>query len=111
MSPEDDEGGGCRVSCRCWIASELASTEACSDLREAARAFKVVWRALGSLMAVVRRWVGGAEEGRDGGGGDGGRLGEEGLERDTRLSRALVPRIGGPQLRSVGLRLREAEGD
>ena len=88
------------MSCRCWIASELASTEACSDLREAARAFKVVWRALGSLMAAVWRGVGGVGEGRDDGGGDGGRLGEEGLDRDTRLSRASMPKTAGPRLRS-----------
>ena len=53
-----------------------------------------------SPMAFTRHGVGGAEEGRDGGGGDGGRLGEEGLDRDTRLSRASMPKTAGPRLRS-----------
>jgi len=44
-------------------------------------------------------------------GGGGAGVDEDRRKPDTRLSRALVPRIGGPQLRSVGLRLREAEGD
>jgi hypothetical protein len=51
---------------------------------------------LGSLMAAVLCGLGGAEEERCGCMEDE----EEGLERDTRLSRAPRDRVGGPWLRS-----------
>ena len=53
-----------------------------------------------SPMVWMWRGVGGAEEGRDDCGGDGGRLGEESLDRDTRLSRASMPKTAGPRLQS-----------
>ena len=87
MPDEEEDGGNC-ASCRRWIAIELASTEACRDLREAASVSRVVCReVLSSPMVAVRRGMGGVEEerGGGGGGGEGGRRGEEGLDRDTRL--------------------------
>ena len=57
-------------------------------------------------MAAKRSGVDGAEVGRnDGGEGERGgdeewRRGEERLDRDTRLSRAFVPKTAGPLLRS-----------
>ena len=70
------------------------------ESKVACKAASLVLFTVLSPMACTRRGVGGAEEGRDGGGGDGGRLGEEALDRDTRLSRASMPKTTGPRLRS-----------
>ena len=69
----------------------------------AAREARVAWRAaslaLGSPMAAVLCGVGGAEVERGSGEDEDDRRDEEGLERDTRLSRASRDRVGGPRLR------------
>ena len=83
--PDEEDDGGCCALCRRWIARELASTEACRDLREAASVSSVVCRVLLlSPMAAGWRGAGGVDAERCGGGGEGGRSGEEGLDRDTR---------------------------
>lgn len=100
MGPDKEDGCGGAVLRR-WIASELASTEACRVFMVAVKVSKVAWRAASlSPMAEARCGVGGADDERGGGGGEVYREGEEGLERDTRLSRTSSPRVAGPWLRS-----------
>ena len=74
--------------------------DATRESKVACKAALLAWFTVLSPMACMRRGVGGAEEGRDGGGGDDGRLGEEALDRDTRLSRVSMPKTAGPRLQS-----------
>jgi hypothetical protein len=85
----------------------LASIVACSVLRVLVRILAVSLRSLTSSMLVAHDATDVDEDvgGTDGGGvaatcGEVGWEGEDCRGRDTRLSRALSPRVAGPWLRS-----------
>jgi hypothetical protein len=92
---EEDDCGGLGSAAKRWIAWELASTEAYNVLTAAARVSKVALRSALSPM-VAERGMGDDVEAECGDSGEVERTGEEHRDRDTRLSRASSPRVGGP---------------